>query len=132
MDKKAYKSRELTKHLRELAADIHDMTAEGDVLTKGQALARLLFQKALGYTEKKIDDEGKESLVVHKPEAWAIQLIYDRIEGKIPQAVVEDETRVKAAERVRELATQRINAVTSSLLAFDRKPPSYRKRKGKK
>lgn len=130
VDRKKYNSRELTGHLKELLAEAHDMTVEGDLVTKGEAIARLLIQKALGWEEKTKDDEGKELLVYHKPEAWAIQLVYDRVEGKTPQAVTEDDVRIKAAERVRELAKQRLNGLTDEvLLVKGSGPPKF---KGKK
>lgn len=125
---KKYNSRELTNHLRELAAEAHDMTAEGDLLTKGEALARLLFQKALGFSEEIVDDEGFRSVLLHKPEPWAIQLIYDRIEGKTPQAITEDESRIKAADKVRALVAQRLNSVTDSLVSQIKGPPPFKKK----
>lgn len=104
-----YTSRELTNHVRQLAAEAHDWSMEDGAITKGEALARLLWKKALGYTEDIVTDEGEQQTVHHKPEVWAIQLLYDRLEGKTPQAVPEDDHRVKAADRVRELAANRIN-----------------------
>lgn len=110
VSKGRFNSKELTEYLRKLAATPHDWSEDG-VVSKGEALAQLLFKKALGYTEKKIDDEGVESVILHKPEAWAMQVIYDRLEGKTPQAIAEDEGRLKAADRVRDLAKQRLNAL---------------------
>lgn len=121
-----YSSHELTNHLRQLAAEAHDWTEEDGVITRGEALARLLFRKALGYVERTVDDEGEERVVHHRPESWAIQLIYDRLEGKTPQAVPEDAGRVSAAEQVRELAKQRINALVGSVADESPKPPPHR------
>ena len=129
-DRKKYNSRELTGHLKTLLAEAHDMTVEGDLITKGEAIARLLIQKALGWEEKTKDDEGKELVVLHKPEAWAIQLVYDRVEGKTPQAVTEDDVRIKAAERVRELAKQRMNSLVDEIVVGKSSgPPKLRKKR---
>ena len=107
---KKYNSRDLTNHLRELAAEAHDWSEEDGAITKGEAMARLLWRKALGYTETTVDDEGNEKEVYHKPEAWAIQLVYERIEGKTPQAMEEDRgDKPKAKDHVRELAQSRLN-----------------------
>jgi len=131
---KKYNSRELTNHVRQLAAEAHDWSEADGVITKGEALARLLWQKALGSTEQTEDDEGNPKQVFHKPESWAIQLLYDRMEGKTPQAVPEDEDRIKAADRVRELAAGRLNnlaeeAVGTSATNLKQQGPPKRPRK---
>ena len=109
--RKRYHSRELTNHLQELAAEAFEVTEEDECLTRGEALARLLWQKALGHVKKSISDEGKETEIYFPPEAWAITLIYERMEGKAPQAVPDDGGRVKAIDKVRELAKNLVNAL---------------------
>ena len=123
MAKARYNSRQLTQHLRELAAQAHDWSEEDGAITKGEALARLLWKKALGYKEVKVDDEGNEKEEWRPPESWAIQLVYDRMEGKTPQAVTEDETRITAAEQVSELAKNRLTALADKLVAGSAPPP---------
>jgi len=126
---KAYNSKQITQHLREIAAMAHDWSEEDGMLTKGECLAMLLWRKALGYTEKVVDDEGNEKEIFHKPEAWAIQLVYDRMEGKVPQAVTDDETRsVKVKDEVSELAKSRLNAIAAESEALKKKGPPKRKR----
>jgi len=131
---KKYNSRELTNHVRQLAAEAHDWSEADGVITKGEALARLLWRKALGYTEETVTDEGERKEVFHKPESWAIQLLYDRMEGKTPQAVPEDEDRIKAADRVRELAAGRLNSLAQEAVGASAEnlkqqgPPKKRKR----
>lgn len=117
-----YNSREVTKHLRQLAAEAHDWTEDG-VITKGEALAMLLWKRALGWEEEKTNAEGISVVVKHEPAAWAIQLVYDRMEGKTPQAITEDETKVRAADRVRELAKSRMNDITAQLVTTTKKGP---------
>ena len=110
-----YNSRQLTEHLRQLAAEAHDWSMEDGMITKGEALARLLWRKALGYTEKTKDDEGNEVEEWHKPEAWAIQLVYERMEGKTPQAIGEDESRKrKVKDEVQDLARARLNDIATT------------------
>lgn len=129
MAKPKYNSKELTNHLRTLAAEAHTIADDGTFVTKGEALADLLWQKALGYEEKTLDDEGNEKIVKHDPAAWAIQLVYDRMEGKTPQAVTEDDTRIKAAEAVREMAKNRINDLAAKHAPVKPGPPSLKKKK---
>jgi hypothetical protein len=114
---KRYNTKDLTNHLRQLAAEAHDWSEDDGVITRGEALARLLWRKALGYTETKINDEGAEVEVVHEPAAWAMQMVYERMEGKTPQAITEDEARITAAERVRELAASRLNSLAKKATA---------------
>lgn len=107
-----YNSRQLTENVRQLAAEVHDWDPEDGAVTKGEQLARLIWKKALGYTETTVDEEGNEKKVWHKPESWAIQFLYERMEGKTPQAMSdEDDRKIKAKDSVRELAQSRLNSL---------------------
>lgn len=124
----AYTTRQVTQHLREIAAQAHDWSVDDGILTKGECLARLLWRKALGWTEKVVDDEGIKNEFFHKPEAWAIQLVYDRMEGRVAQATTDEEVRsIKVKEEVSELAKSRLNAlaIQSTLKAMG--PPKRKK-----
>jgi len=98
----------LTRFIRQIAQekvaiDDKDIAAQR-VVTKAEALARIVWRGALGYIE--IDD-GKR--IVHQPDKGFIHLIYDRIEGKVGTA---DETRkqeVKIPDRISEIAKARAN-----------------------
>ena len=113
-----FSTRQLTKHLRELANETHDIDLDdGRVITKGEALARLLWGKALGETIKTIDDQGVTHEEIQKPASWAISMIYDRMEGKIPQSVADSEKGMSAAERVSELVKTRLNSEADAAVA---------------
>jgi hypothetical protein len=117
---KKYSSRQLTEHLRQLAAEAWDWSEEDGVITRGEALARLLWQKALGWTEESVDEEGEVHKTTHKPESWAIQFLYERMEGKTPQAASEDDGRsVRAKDTVRELAQSRLNSLATKAVNSD-------------
>lgn len=128
---KKYNTRELTNRLRELAAEAHTIADDGELISKGEALAKLLFDKALGHVETRVDEEGEKHEVIHKPESWAIQLIYDRLEGKTPQAAEhDDETKVKALDQVRELAKARLNdAAEAATTGAIKGPPKHKPKK---
>jgi len=116
-----YSSRQLTQHLREMAAEALTIDDEGSLVTRGEALAALLWKKALGY--ESVDSETSE-VTYHKPEAWAIQLIWERMEGKAPVAIPDDKGIMKIAERVSELAKNRINSFAEVAIAIpDQKGP---------
>jgi hypothetical protein len=120
---------ELARHLRELAKQAYEdgLLDDGTCLTREQALANLIWHKALGYTEVKKDDEGNEHEDYHPPEKWAIQLIWERMEGRVTEAKQEDTGRMSAAERVRELAKNRINAIAATASGETPPPPSLKK-----
>lgn len=120
--------RALTKHLQKLGQEAHTVDNEGTPVTREEALAQLLWNMALGYTEKVLDNEGHWQQVIHKPVSWAMQYVYDRREGKVPQAIGEDEGRIKASDKVRELAKSRLNALALAAAgpAKSKGPPSYR------
>jgi len=109
-----YSSRQLTLHLREMAAEVLTMDDEGNLLTRGEALAELLWKKALGH---ETIDEKTEEVTYHKPEAWAISLIWERMEGKAPVAIPDDKGALKIAERVSELVRNRLNSYAEAAVA---------------
>ena len=97
----------LTKQLRRLAAQIDAISGKtGDMISKAEKLAEVVWDRAIGYEEKTAD--GK--LVVHKPEPWAINLLFDRLEGRVPISV-DDKTGKTLADKVSELGKAKLNAM---------------------
>lgn len=107
-----YAPRQLTKFLKTLAMEAETIDDMGEVVTKGQTLAALLFKKALGYIEMGRDENGGHREIYHKPESWAIQYIYDRLEGRVPQAVIEEKDGPSIADKIREISVAKANALT--------------------
>jgi hypothetical protein len=130
-----YNGRALSKHLNLVGLELHSADAEGNPITNEEALARLLWNMALGYEEMTRNEEGTMTRVVHKPVAWAIQYIYDRKEGRAAPTVLEDEGRMKAAEKVRDLAKARLNGLAVSAAgpvstpAEKKGPPKFKPKK---
>jgi hypothetical protein len=103
-------TRALTQELRKLAQQAIDVDAEsGDPITRETRLATLIWNQALGWVEKKRDDEGNLKEIVHPPVAWAQQYVFERLEGKIAQAAPDEHGSIKAVDRVRELNRDRVN-----------------------
>jgi len=131
---KKYNSKQLTDHLRQLAAEAHDWTMEDGAITKGEALARLIWKAALGWTEETTDDEGNTKQVYHKPASWAQQFVFERMEGRSPQSTPEDDARKrKAKDEVRDLAKSRLNSLAKTAIGDEplkKKGPPKRKPKG--
>ena len=117
-----FSPRALTIEVRKLAEEAFSITDDGTPLTRAEALARLLWNLAMGYKEKVRDDSGTMKEVTHPPIAWASQYIYERLEGRPQTAIAEDETRVKAAEKVRDLAKARLNKIAVAVAG----PPQHK------
>lgn len=99
----------LTRHLRELAGSLSDQIGDdGNALTKAEALAKVLWERAIGWTET--DDAGKKT--EHKPEPWAVSLVYERLEGRCPTAEDVGGSKGTIADKIGELSKTKINRLT--------------------
>lgn len=102
----------LSQSLRTLASEAHD--TDGDTIkTRAQCLAEYIWNAALGYKTKVLDT--KLHVLVEKevlPQTWAVNLIFDRIEGKVP--ISEDSVLegTSVASRVEEISKDNINDLT--------------------
>ena len=97
----------LSKYLRALALDVESMTDDGDPVTKAQKLADLVWKYALGAVDEK--DSTKKA----PPAVWAITLLYERIEGKVPIAVP-DESGRSLTDKVSDLGKAKANALAEA------------------
>ena len=124
MAQQKYNNRQLTQKLRELAAQLHEVRLEDGetiLVTAGEKLAEEIFKDALGWIEK-TEEPGDipgtmiSKTVVHRPQAWAKQFIWDRLEGKTPMALPDDKGGLTAADKVEELQKNTINAITEDVI----------------
>lgn len=84
---------------------------DGDfIATKAEALARKMFNIALGADEVVINDEGDETTIHHAPDTKMMSLIFDRLEGRAKTADDDTSTKLTVSERVTEQGANRINA----------------------
>ena len=108
----------ITQHLRELGNEVDQLrtTTEGEVqvITRVEALAELVWKRALGW----IEDLGEGKKKYYKPEPWAIQLIYERIEGRVPQVIPSEKPGATIADKVGDLGKQRINSQARAAVAL--------------
>lgn len=121
--------RMLTNHLRTLAGEAHTVTNSGDPLTREQVLADLIWKQALGWTEEFRDDNGTLIKKVHPPVAWAQQYLFERIEGRAPVSIPENEGGLKAADKVSDLAKQRVNQRAKAAAGVSAGPPVFKRTK---
>jgi hypothetical protein len=115
-----FSSRALTGELRRMANEAVTITDDGTPVTREQLLSQLIWKQALGWDEETCDDDGNRKLIKHPPVAWCQQFLFERIEGKAQVAVTDNESGIKAADKVRELSKDRIN----KLAAVKMGPPS--------
>lgn len=127
-----FNSRELTTLLRLELKKAHDIATEsGGIITKAEVLTELLMKTAIGWEEVVLKEEesGKvvELTIKHKPQPWAIQLIWDRTEGKSPQSIPDVKSGITAAEKVRELTVARVNELSQQAIGAKLSgPPTYK------
>ncbi len=69
----------LSSHLRKIAQEATEVNSEGGMITKSEALARLMFKMALGYTVKDVKTNVE---ITYAPDKGMISLLWDRIEGR--------------------------------------------------
>ena len=105
--------RALTNELKKLAGHVVNVLPDGTQVTRAEALAELIWKYALGWVEETRDEHGNRRKVEHPPVAWAMQYVFERSEGKAPVANAEASTGMRAADRVRELARDRINSMAA-------------------
>ena len=106
----------LTSFIRDIAEEETEFIKNSDsvedkMATKAEALARLIWKRALGFEEIKEDKNGVPITLVHAPDKGCIAVIFDRMEGKAPAALDEGAEKLTAAERVSEQGKKRIAEV---------------------
>jgi len=117
----------LSKFIREIASEIHDdpvIKARGEdavMLTKAEAVARYIWKLALGYEES--EDVYKNGVKVgikpvkHRPDRWAIGIIWDRLEGRVGAADPKsDSGKASVTERVSDQGRKRLKQIANSSL----------------
>jgi hypothetical protein len=92
----------LSEALRNLANEAHD-TDGSETKTRAQCLAQLVWDYALGYTKKVRNKEGKLVDQIIEPRTWAITLLFDRLEGRVPLQNDETESTVSLLSRIEKL-----------------------------
>jgi hypothetical protein len=126
--KKVIAGKLLSKFIKEIAGEICDdpvIKAKGEdavMLTKAEAIARYIFKLALGYEESVdvLDKVGKKIGIrpeVHRPDKWAINIIWDRLEGRVGQADLKaGSDKASLTDKVSEQGKKRLGQIAKSSL----------------
>lgn len=106
----------LSKYIKAIADEVTEMvkdpqTGEDRMATKAEALARLIWTGALGFTEIDIKT-GKE--IIRKPDKTFIGIVLDRVEGRVvPVADKDKDKKASLADRVGDQAKRRLNSLVT-------------------
>ena len=87
---------------------------EDHIATKAEALARLIWKKALGYTETITGAGGKLQEKAHSPNTAMMHIIFERIEGKVQGDKESPRENMTVADRIGEQGKKAINEVTDA------------------
>ena len=106
----------LTRFLKQIGEEetelVKDDNGEDRLASKMEACARNMWDIALGATYQTEDPVTKEA-VDHKrtPDKGMMSLIFDRIEGRAPNAVTEADETLSVADRITEQGKNRISSI---------------------
>ncbi|KKN53873.1 hypothetical protein LCGC14_0598320 [marine sediment metagenome] len=125
--KKVVAGKLLSKFIREIASEEYDdpiIKARGEeavMVTKAEAIARHIWNVALGYVEEiDIYKDGVKvgvKLETHRPDKWAIGIIWDRMEGRVGQADAKSgNNKASLADKVSEQGKKRLSQIAKSSL----------------
>ena len=95
---------------------IDGVTYSKRILSKADDLARFIWRCALGYTEEILNKDTGEMVktVYHAPDKWAINLLFERLEGKTTIVPTEVGGRPSLADRVEAESKKTINKIADS------------------
>ncbi len=101
---------ELSKLIKRIGHEQHTIDDVGAGITKFEALARYVWDAALGYTSKDVKS-GVE--VVYHPDKGFINLIFERTEGKVaPAASSDGNKKATLSTRIKEQSKRRLNQMS--------------------
>jgi len=107
----------LSQFIRSIALEetefVKDANGEDRMTSKAEALARLIWQRALGFTEQKVINKILTD-IEHSPDKMMINMIFDRAEGRAPLMGSDKKDRRTIADRVSEQGKKRINKIANA------------------
>jgi hypothetical protein len=93
-------------------------SGDDKMATKAEALARVVWDMALGWVEEvDVFKDGAKVGVAkkkHPPAQWAINLVYDRAEGKAAQAGDTGEKKSDVSDRISQRTKDRVNKLAEA------------------
>ncbi len=105
---RAKASKLISKYLEEIAKEEDVFIDDGDggrMGTKAEALSRLIWKYALGYTE---EDPKTGVTIIHVPSLSHLKILLDRIEGRVTDVSVTKAGK-SLADRVKDTTKSKLN-----------------------
>ncbi|KKM67717.1 hypothetical protein LCGC14_1468320 [marine sediment metagenome] len=107
---RAKASKLISKYLEEIAKEedaFIDDSDGGRMGTKAEALSRLIWKYALGYTE---EDPKAGVKIIHPPSLSHLKILLDRIEGRVTDVNVA-RAKKTIADRIKDTTKSRLNKI---------------------
>lgn len=105
---RAKASKLISKYLEEIARENDAFIDDGEggrMGTKAEALSRLIWKHALGYTE---EDPKTGVTIIHPPSLSHLKILLDRIEGRVTDVSVTKAGK-SLADRVKDTTKSKLN-----------------------
>ena len=116
--------RMLTRHLTQVGQELTESNGFDDTgsprqITKIEALARLMWKLAFGYSEetRKLDTKTGKVMLLKKyitPDKSMIELIYNRMEGKVASQEDDGQKKSPLSSRIKDQVNRRIKNLANS------------------
>jgi hypothetical protein len=102
-------NRLVSKYISEIAKEETELIVAGDehMGTKAEALARIIWKNALGFTELDIKTNTD---IIHPPSLSYMKILLERMEGKV-QDVSAARSKKSVADRVAETTKKELNSI---------------------
>lgn len=105
----------LSSLMRSIAEEVTEsitLDGENKMISKAEALVRMTWKHALGFTEMRRSEEGANMIeVVHQPDRVYASMLYDRIEGRVAAVEPGKKEKRTVADKVGEQSKKRINSI---------------------
>ena len=111
MNAKKQVNRMITDFLKKIASEDTEMVqikGEDILVTKAEALARLMWRMALGFEETKVTTEGPKT-TMHNPDKGMMGTIIDRVEGRAVPTVITGKGGRTVTDKISEQGKSRIS-----------------------
>jgi len=99
----------LLRSISEETTELVTIDGEDKMVTKAEALVRLGFRHALGFTETRVNDDGTELNIVHMPDRVWGSMIWDRMEGRVAAVEPGKKEKRTVSDKVGEQNKKRLN-----------------------
>ena len=108
----------LSGMLRNIAEEVTELVTiagEDKLVSKAEALARMTWKHALGFTDQKVIN-GELVDVQHAPDRVYANMLYDRLEGRVAAVEPGKKEKRTVSDRLSEQSKKRINSMSKKAI----------------